>query len=80
MDPDEIKKLIESNLPDSTVSVSGDGRHFEAIVIAKCFTGKGSLARQREVYKTLGDNINNGKIHALSIKARTPDEWKKENT
>ena len=79
MQPDEIKKLIASNLPDSVVTVTGDGRHFEAIVISESFSGKSPLARQRAVYQTLGDNINNGNIHALTIKARTPDEWKKEN-
>jgi acid stress-induced BolA-like protein IbaG/YrbA len=79
MHPDEIKTLIESNLANSIVTVTGDGRHFDALVIAPSFQGKSLLARQREVYRTLGDNINNGTIHALSIKAKTPDEWKEEN-
>ncbi len=77
MQPDEIKKMIESNLPDSQVMVSGDGRHFEAFVIAKTFEGMGLLARQRLVYSTLGNNIHNGNIHALTIKAKTPTEVEK---
>ena len=78
MDPDTIKKMIESNIPDSQVTVTGDGRHFEALVIAPLFEGMSLLSRQRHVYSTLGDNIHNGNIHALSIKAKTPSEMKIE--
>lgn len=74
MHPDEIKKMIESGIPDSKVIVTGDGRHFEALVVSVVFEGMGLLARQRHVYGTLGDNIHNGNIHALSIKAKTPSE------
>jgi acid stress-induced BolA-like protein IbaG/YrbA len=78
MHPEDIKKMIQSNIPDSTVEVTGDGRHFEALVIASVFEGMSLLARQRHVYSTLGDNIHNGNIHALSIKAKTPNESKNE--
>jgi len=78
MHPDEIKKMIKSNMPNSSVEVTGDGRHFEAIVVCDLFEGMGLLARQRAVYGTLGDNIHNGNIHALSIKAKTPSEWEVE--
>ncbi|MGD9591153.1 MAG: BolA family protein [Candidatus Berkiella sp.] len=78
MQPEEIKKMIESNIPDSQATVSGDGRHFEAFVVAPIFEGMGLLARQRQVYSALGNNIHNGNIHALSIKAKTPSEFEKE--
>jgi acid stress-induced BolA-like protein IbaG/YrbA len=74
MHPDEIKKMIESNLPNSEVTVVGDGRHFEALVISSIFEGMSLLSRQRTVYGTLGENLLNGNIHALSIKAKTPQE------
>ena len=32
MDSDEIKRLIEAGLSGSRVEVSGDGRHFQAVV------------------------------------------------
>lgn len=78
MNADEIQKMIESNLPDSKVTVTGDGRHFEAVVVSAFFEGMNLLTRQRQVYHTLGDNIHNGNIHALSIKAKTPQEWNTE--
>jgi acid stress-induced BolA-like protein IbaG/YrbA len=79
MDTEAIQAMIKSGLPDSTVTVSGDGRHFEALIISASFEGMNLLARQRYVYNTLGDNIRNGNIHALSIRAKTPSEWQLEN-
>jgi len=77
MQPEDIKKILESNLPDCRAVVLGDdGQHFEARVISPCFEGKSLLARQRQVYKALGDHILNGTIHAISIKAYTPEESK----
>ncbi|MCS5710739.1 BolA/IbaG family iron-sulfur metabolism protein [Candidatus Berkiella aquae] len=78
MHPEDIQKMIQSKLPNSTVEVTGDGRHFEAIVVCAQFEGMGLLARQRAVYGTLDDHIHNGNIHALSIKAKTPAEWESE--
>lgn len=78
MHPDEIKNMIQSKLANSSVEVTGDGRHFEAIVVSAVFEGMGLLARQRTVYGTLDDHIHNGNIHALSIKAKTPSEWENE--
>lgn len=75
MQVDEIKQMIEVGLPDSQVSVSGDGSHFEAVVVSEAFAGKGMLQQHRMVYATLGENIENAAIHALSMKTYTPEQW-----
>jgi acid stress-induced BolA-like protein IbaG/YrbA len=75
MDPVEITRLIEAGFDDAIVKVmSGDNTHFEALVIAREFEGKRSIARHQLVYKCLGALVGN-EIHALSIRALTPDEW-----
>ena len=74
MNPDEIGKLIEAGFDNATVRVVGDGRHFEALIVAGEFEGKRSLARHQLVYKCLGALVGN-EIHALSIRALTPEEW-----
>ncbi|GMR07610.1 MAG: BolA family transcriptional regulator [Gammaproteobacteria bacterium] len=51
---------------------SGKG-HFDAIIVSTAFAGKNPLQRHRMVYDALG-NLMHTDIHALSIKARTPDE------
>jgi len=75
MDPVEITRLIEAGFDDAIVKVmSGDNTHFEALVVAREFEGKRSIARHQLVYKCLGALVGN-EIHALSIRALTPDEW-----
>lgn len=74
MQNEDIKQMIENGLPGSEARVTGDGTHFEATVISGEFAGKSLLEKHRLVYATLGDNMG-GAVHALSIRAYTPDEW-----
>ena len=74
MNPQEIEALIKAGLPGCLVAVtSDDNTHFDALVVSANFAGKRALQRHQLVYKTLGALIGN-EIHALSIKALTPDE------
>lgn len=75
MDPTEVTQLIEAGFDEAIVKVmSNDNTHYEALVVASEFTGKRPLARHQLVYRCLGSLVGN-EIHALSIKALTPDEW-----
>lgn len=74
MESEEIKRLIEAGLPECEARVSGDGTHFEAIVISPAFAGKNLVEQHRLVYATLGDRMA-GAIHALSIRPYTPEAW-----
>ncbi len=74
MQPAEIQGLIEAGFANPVVRVmSDDNTHFEAVVVAAEFEGVRPLARHQLVYKTLGALVGN-EIHALSIRAFTPDE------
>jgi acid stress-induced BolA-like protein IbaG/YrbA len=76
MEPIEIEKLISAGFEDAIVRVaSDDNHHFEALVVATEFEGKRSLARHQLIYRCLGSLVGN-EIHALSIRAMTPDEWR----
>jgi BolA family transcriptional regulator, general stress-responsive regulator len=51
-----------------------DGRgHFNVRLISEGFAGQPPLARHRAVYAALGEMMQTD-IHALSIRALTPDE------
>ncbi len=65
--PQEIKKWIEQNLADSEVEVTGDGRHFDAVIICPSFDGKTRIQQHQMVYEALGDRIKDD-IHALSMR------------
>lgn len=78
MDPSEISPLIEAGFDNAIVKVlSPDNTHFEALVIASEFDGLRSLARHQLIYKCLGTLVGN-EIHALSIVALTPEEWREK--
>lgn len=77
MEVSEIKALIENGLSGVEAKVTGDGSHYEAIVIGECFDGLSMVAQQKLVYATINDHITSGAIHAVSIKTYTPAQWKK---
>lgn len=53
----------------------GDGEsHFTVEITSAAFAGQSRIARQRLVYAALGDLMAPDRIHALIIKARTPEE------
>ena len=75
MDPAEIKSLIEKGLDGASAEiVSEDNTHYAALVISPAFEGKRPIARHQMIYGCLGALMGN-EIHAMSIRAHTPDEW-----
>jgi acid stress-induced BolA-like protein IbaG/YrbA len=75
METSAVKTLIEQGMPGARVEVTGDGRHFEAIVISDGFEGKSLLERHRMVMATVHEQIASDELHALSIKAYSPEQW-----
>ncbi|MCM2310722.1 MAG: BolA/IbaG family iron-sulfur metabolism protein [Steroidobacteraceae bacterium] len=76
MNAAEVTQLILSGLPGAHVDVrTDDDTHFEAVVVATQFTGKRTLQRHQMVYAGLGERMGR-EVHALSIQAFTPDEWR----
>lgn len=78
MDTNEIKAMIEAGLPDATVEVVGDGRHFQALIVSSAFEGKLPLARHRLVYAQLEEHLRADTLHALSMRTLTPEQWARE--
>jgi len=72
-DPLEIKKMIETEIPNAHVNVrdlTGAFDHFEVEVSSDLFRGKSMIEQHRMIYKALGDAVG-GPIHALKIVTRT---------
>jgi acid stress-induced BolA-like protein IbaG/YrbA len=74
--PESIRHSIAQNLPTQYLTVTGDGQHFEAVIVSGEFSGKSLVARHQRVYQALGDRMRE-EIHALSMKTLTPEEWQK---
>ena len=57
MNTEEIKNLIEVGLPESEVTVEGDGNHFVVKVVSDSFEGLPVLKQHKLVYSTLGERV-----------------------
>jgi acid stress-induced BolA-like protein IbaG/YrbA len=71
--PEEVRGYIEAGLACREVRVSGDGQHFEALVVSEAFRGKTRVQRHQLVYAALGERMRE-QIHALSMRTLTPEE------
>ena len=78
MTPEDVKSHIEQGIPGSEVTVSGEGCNLSVVVVSDSFEGKTMVAEQKMVYATVNDYIKSGELHALTIKAYTPEEWAAE--
>jgi acid stress-induced BolA-like protein IbaG/YrbA len=67
--PEELKTRIETGIPGACAAVTGDGHHFNAVVIAPAFRGLSRIAQHRMVYDVFGAELG-GRIHALSIQTQ----------
>ena len=74
MDENEIIARIASLYPGAAVDINGADCSFEVYVISELFAGKNTLQRQQSLLDLFKAELKSGKLHALSIKARTPDE------
>lgn len=72
--PEDIRRYIEEGLTCDRVEVTGDGAHFEALIVSPAFEGKRLIARHQLVYQALGHRMKD-EIHALSMKTLTPQEY-----
>jgi len=71
--PDDVRRYIAAGLECSVLEVSGDGQHFEALIVSSLFEGKRLVQRHQIVYRALGDRMRE-EIHALSMRTLTPAE------
>ena len=77
--PEDIKEWIEQNLAESEVEISGDGRHFDAVIVCAGFSGKTRIQQHQMVYAALGDRMKDD-IHALSMRTMTAEDRTADTT
>lgn len=74
MNETEIIKRIQAEYPDSVVDVEGEGCSFEVFVVSDGFKPLNALKRQQSILGLFQSELQTGKLHALSVKARTREE------
>ncbi|VAX76336.1 Acid stress protein IbaG [Serratia symbiotica] len=80
MENNEIKKVLIEALALETAYITNDGSHFQVIVVGEIFSTMNRLKQHQAVYSQLMAYIADNRIHSLSIKTYTPEEWKQDRT
>lgn len=75
MGAEEIQQRLSEALPDCQIEVQNDGNRFLVVAVGARFSDLGRVKRQQLIYSHLDDLLAQGTIHALTIRAMTPDEW-----
>ena len=71
--PQSLDVADDSHKHAGHAGARGGQGHFGVDIVSAAFVGKLPLARHRLVYAALGEMMQTD-IHALAIRARTPDE------
>ena len=71
--PDLLEIIDDSHRHAGHAGARGGQGHFTVEIVSAAFAGMAPIARHRAVYAALGDMMTTD-IHALAIRARTPDE------
>jgi len=74
MNDNEIVQRIASAYPGSIIDVAGEDCNFEVYVISDDFSSMNTLQRQKSILALFKEEITTGKLHALSVRAKTSQE------
>lgn len=78
MNIETIKEKLEQALALEQCIVKGENGTFQVIAVSEIFADMSRVKKQQTIYGPLTEEIASNAIHALSIKALTPDEWQKQ--
>ncbi|MFK8052059.1 MAG: BolA family protein [Woeseiaceae bacterium] len=73
LEPTEFRLKDQSHLHAGHAGASSGMGHFDVFLRSKAFEGKTKVKRHQMVYQAVGDMMQTD-IHALSIRALTPEE------
>lgn len=74
MKQDEIIERIRTLYPEADIDATGEECNFELTIVSESFIGLNTLQRQKPILALFKDDITSGRLHALSIIAKTPEE------
>lgn len=78
IDVRQIEVRDDSHLHAGHAGARPEGEtHFDIVIVSPDFAGQSRVSRQRAVYALLSAEFEGG-LHALSVRAVTPEEVKEE--
>ncbi len=73
--PFDVEHLVQQGIPDAKIKVEGEGCDLLITVVSSQFSNLALVKKQQLVMATLKEPLASGQLHAVSVKAYTPDEW-----
>jgi acid stress-induced BolA-like protein IbaG/YrbA len=71
---DAIAQAIQSGIESARVDVVVEGNRALITVVSPAFEGLSRVQKQQKVYACIDAFISDGRLHAVTIRALTPDE------
>lgn len=71
--PESLDVIDDSHKHAGHAGAKSGGGHFDLTIVSAAFSGQNTVMRHRMIYDALGEMMQT-EIHALSIKAFSPEE------
>ena len=78
LQPTSLELIDESARHAGHAGAASGGGHYIVRIVSAAFQDKSPIQRHRLVYDAVGDMLHT-EIHALSIQAKTPQEFSESN-
>ncbi len=75
----EIQACVREAFADARIEVTEQGGHYTILVVDPMMQGLSPVKRQQAVYAPLSEMISDGRLHAVNIRAHTPEEYAAQN-
>ena len=76
----DIKKLLNTALTDAEIFIDGQGCDLTITAISGQFSELTEVKRQQLMLSTLTEPLASGRLHAVSLKTFTPEEWQEKQS
>ena len=77
---EQVKEMLVLAFSDCEITVSGEGNHYDILIVGEVFADLRAVKKQQMVYAVLKDLIADGSIHAVNIRTFTAAEWQAQGS
>ena len=74
-----LEKALTTALPDCQFKITCQGNHYTITAAGQRFTALSSVAAHKLIYRYIQQFIQDGSVHAVSIKTCTPEAFVSES-
>lgn len=71
----EVEALIGAAYPGAGIYIEGQGCDLIITVVSEQFAGQTLIKQHQGVMETLSEPLASGRLHAVTLKTHTPEQW-----